>query len=309
MSPYHPAPRFLLLLSVVIASCAAWRPRLLAADVTAPSPAAPATVASSTPAWDFFQFVDELPENISDLLPNKKPTGALRLYLRPSYGDLIRRDYVRLPFGGRLQVAENVEFTGELQSYFTHGLAGSAGYGLSGLLLGTKVEHLFPSFNTGGLSVGTNFSTPLSRPPRELTDGLRHLLPYLAITRPLVPQWHVLGYGGIRADFLQHTAMPTQFGKNQLHSDFLTVAVGAAREWPRVHVALTATLDSSALVSNERRQVFALRPEVVLPLRPATARTQVLFTIGSHAVWGPDGSEFGVSSSLRIESQLNGSHR
>ena len=279
-------------------------PRLAAADETAP-PAA----GTAAPQWDFFQFVDDLPDSVADVLPNKKPVGALQLYLRPRYGDLIRRDYLRMPFGARLQVTDNIECTGELQSYFTHGLAGSAGYGFSGLLLGVKYEHVPPTPESGAFSAGVNYATPFSRPPQELTDGHRHLLPYLAVARPLVPQGHVLGYAALGADLLQHTALPAHFGRNELHANSLVLTAGAAREWPRLRVALTASLASTALMSNERRQVFALMPEVILPLRPAGAHTRVLFTLGGHAVWGPDGQELGISSSIRIEAQLAGGIR
>ncbi len=267
--------------------------------------------ASSTPApkWDIFRFVDELPETIGDLLPHDQPSGAVRLYLRPRYGDLIRRDYLRVPAGVRLQVTDNLAVTTELQSYFTHGLGDSAGYGLSGLLLGARCEHVLPALNQGGFSVGVNYTSPLSRPPQDLTDGHRHLLPYIAATRPLLARWKLLGYASFGADFLEHTAMPAHFGQNELHANSLVATGGAAREWSRFRVALTATLASTAFVSDERRQVFSLQPEVVLPLRPATATTQVLLTLSGHAVWGPGGQELGLSSSVRIESLLAGKHR
>jgi len=292
--------RFLWSVGVLAAAAGLSPPRLAAETETAATrPAAP--------SWDFFQFVDELPDSIADILPDNRPKGSLRLYVRPRYGDLIRRDYLRVPVGSRWQVTENVESTAELEGYFTHGLGHSAGYGLSGLLLGTKCEHLLSVLDDGGFSLGVNFSTPFSRPPQDLTDGHRHLLPYVAATRPLLPQWQVLGYASLGADLLQHTAMPAHFGRNELHANSLVLTAGAARQWPRFHAALTATLASSALVSDERRQVLTIHPEVILPLRPAGARTQVLLTLGTNTVWGPDGYSFSVSSSLRIESQLNSS--
>lgn len=297
-------PRFALLLGALATLGSAFLPRLAAANEMAPAADRPAT-----PQWDFFRFVDDLPDSVADRLPSKKPSGALRVYLRPRYGDLIRRDYLRMPFGARLQVTENIECTSELQSYFTTGLAGSAGYGLSGLLLGVKYEHLLPAPESGAFSAGINYATPFSRPPQELTDGHRHLLPYITATRPLLPEGHVLGYTSLGADLLQHTAMLPHFGRNELHANSLVITGGLAREWPRFRAALTASLASTALMSNERRQVFALNPEVILPLRPAGARTRVLFTVGGHAVWGPGGQELGVSSSVRIEAQLAGGNR
>lgn len=269
-----------------------------------PAPATKPDVGFS--GWDLAEFVDRLPDMLADRLPGFEPTGALRLYVRPRFGDLLRRDYLRVPFGARLKVSENVESSAELQSYFTHGLSDAAGYGFSGLRLGTKCEHVLPSFNDGGISLGVDFLTPLSRPPMELTDGYRHLQPYVTATRALVPEWKLLGYTTLGADLLMHTALPSHFGRNQLHTNSLTLAAGAARQWSRFHTSVTASLTSSAFVSDERRQVFALRPEIVVPVRQSPdARAQVMLTLGGYSVWGPDGNELGLTSSVRIKFALH----
>jgi len=301
----RPFCRFLLLLGVLAATDGLVTARL-AAQVPGGTPPA---AAPASPGWDFFQFVDELPDTIADLLPDNRPKGSLRVYIRPRYGDLIRRDYLRVPVGTRWQITENIESTAEVEGYFTHGLGGSAGDGFSGLLLGLKCEHVLSVRDDGGFSLGVNFTSPLSRPPQELTDGHRHLLPFIAATRPLLAQWQLLGYASLGADLLQHTAMPAHFGRNELHANSLVLSAGAAREWPRFRAALTASVASTAVVSDERRQVFALRPEVVVPLRPAGAHTRVLLTLGGRAVWGPDGHDLGVTSSVRIETQVAGGNR
>jgi hypothetical protein len=96
--------------------------------------------------------------------------------------------------------------------------------------------------------------------------------------------------------------MSAHFGRNQLHANSLIYVAGAAREWPRFRASLTATVTSSRWVSDENKNVYALRPEIVVPwkLHPA-ARTQLLFTLGARTLWGPDGHELGLSSSMRIE--------
>jgi hypothetical protein len=267
----------------------------LAAEATAPAPAAT--------GWNLADFIDGLPDLLVERLPGFDRTGALRLYVRPHFGDLIHRDYLRVPFGGRAKLTENIESSAELQTYFTHGISDSAGYGLSGLRLGAKCEHVLPSFNDGaGFSLGLNLQTPLSRPPIDLTDGHRHVQPYVAATRPLVPAWKLLGFASIGADLLDRTPITAHFGRNQLHSNSLVFVAGAAREWPRFRASLTGTVMTSSLVSNEHKNVYALRPEVVFPWKTkAEARTQLLFTLGGRSIWGPDGHELGLSSSMRIE--------
>jgi hypothetical protein len=275
----------------------------------AESPTAPKT-ASPASGWDIAEFIDGLPDILAERLPGFDRTGVLRLYVRPHFGDLVHRDYLRVPFGGRAKVSDNVESSAELQTYFTHGIADAAGYGLSGIRLGTKCEHVLPSLNDGaGMSVGFNYQTPLSRPPRDLTDGHRHFQPYVAATRPLVPAWKLLGYASIGADLVDRTSMPAHFGRNQLHANSLIYVAGAAREWPRFRASLTATLTSSRWLSDENKNVYALRPEIVVPWKSRPdARAQILFTLGGRTIWGPDGHEIGLSSSMRIEFLLRRDH-
>lgn len=287
------------------AACALLGIALASTALRAAATAAPTAPATSS-VWNLPDFIDRLPDFLSERLPGLEPSGAVRVYVRPHFGDFLHRDYVRIPVGIRDKVSETIECSAEVESYLTHGLSHTAGYGFSNLQLGVKREHVLPSLGNGGLSVGLNYQTPLSRPPLDLTDGHRHLQPYVAATHPLVPAWKVLGYAGLGADFLDRTAIPAHFGRNQLHSNSLTVGAGVAREWERFHGSLTATVATSSLVSDEGKQVYSLRPEVVVPWKSTSgSKTQVLFTLGGRAIHGPDGNEFGVSGSVRIEFRLN----
>ena len=273
-----------------------------AAALAAAEPPAASKGAEVAPGWNLPDFIDQLPDMLVERLPGFEPTGAVRLYVRPHFGDFLHRDFVRVPFGARVKVNEKIECSSELQSYFTHGLRDAAGNGLSGLQLGVKCEQVLPVLGHGGLSVGANFQTPLSRPPQDLTDGYRHFLPFVAATRPIVPAWHLLGYTGVSADILQSSALPAHFGRNQLHSNSLVFGAGVARDFKRFHATLTAIVTSSALVSDENKQVYSLRPEIVVPWKAGpNSKSHILFTLGGRAVHGPDGTELGVSGSMRIE--------
>jgi hypothetical protein len=157
---------------------------------------------------------------------------------------------VRLPVGSRVHVREQTELNAELEGYFTHGLAGSAGYGLSRLRLGAKHENEFTKWPGTAWSWGLDSTTPLGRPPLELTDGYRHFLPYVSVSRALVPRWNLVGYTGIGADILADTPLPCHFGRNQLHANSLTVGAGITRKWPRFQAALN--VDRRHFVARER---------------------------------------------------------
>lgn len=283
----------------------------LRAAEPAPAPAASAVAtppAAASSGWNLTEFIDGLPDMLSERLPGFDRTGLLRLTVRPHFGDLLHRDYLRVPFGVRAKVSPNVESSAELQTYFTHGISDSAGYGLSGIRLGTKSEKVLPSLNDGaGISLGFVYQSPLSRPPRDLTDGHRHFQPYIAATRPIMPEWKLLGYVGLGADVLDRTAMPANFGRNQLHSNSLSLAIGAAREFKRFRASLTGTLTSSSLISDESKNVYALRPEIVVPWKTSpSARTLIHLTLGGRTIWGPDGHEIGLNSSVRFEFLFRG---
>jgi len=265
---------------------------------------ASATADQPTPPHSHLvEFVDGLPDLINFALPTVGPNGMFRLYVHPHFGDFLHKDYLRLPVGARVTVVPHVEASAELDSYFTHGLGdNSAGYGLYKLLLGLKNEHSLDGRADAGWNMGMNFSTPLSRPPLELTDGYRHTLPYSGATYPLVHKWKIVGYSTLGADLLSHTALPSMFGRNQLHGNSLSFITGAARDFSRFQVSMTATYATTSVLSNESNSVFGLHPSIVIPVRPlAHSRMKALLTFSGRTVWGPDGREIGVSTSLRVE--------
>jgi hypothetical protein len=86
----------------------------------------------------------------------------------------------------------------------------------------------------------------------------------------------------------------------------MAMLAGAAREWGRFHVSLTARIASTELMSDEGRQNLTIRPEVVIPLRRSPrAKTQIFITLGGRLIWGPEGFESGTSSGVRLEFKVN----
>lgn len=279
----------------------------LCAQTSSPIAAGPAPRAEATPLSAIDSLLERLPDLLDFDLPGLDPKGALRFYAHPRFGDLLRRDYLRLPVGARFKVSERVELDSELESYFTHGLSDSAGYGLSKIRFGGAYER--PACFDGQTLVSTGLSliAPLGRPPAELSDGHNHLSPFVAVSRPLPSQWltRATGFANLSADLLDRSEVPGKFGRNQLHANSLNLVVGVVREWSRFQGTLAVSYATSALTSDENRHVVALRPGIIVPItRREDARTRLTLNLGGRAVWGPEGQEFGVSSSVRVEFNL-----
>ena len=151
--------------------------------------------------------------------------------------------------------------------------------------------------------MGADYFTPLSRPPRELSDGFRHATAYVGLTRRILPpRWKLVGYASLGADLLDGTSLDPNFGENQLHGNSLSLAVGATRQWRRFRAALTTTWSTTALITDEKHDVYAVRPDFLIPLNLKEGyHTRLLLTVGARAIWGPDGFDQGISSSVRVE--------
>jgi hypothetical protein len=264
------------------------------------------TPVDDTPWWNMGSLVDRLPQFLADRLPDYDPSGTTRVYVRPHVGDFVHPDSARVPLGAWVKVTDRIECNVEFESYYAPGRENVNAAGFSSMNFGVKADHILPSFDDTDFSLGLNYRTPFNRSPWEYSDGYRHLQPYIAATRPILPAWQLLGYGSFGANFIEHTALRSNFGRNQLHGNSLAITAGIARDWGRFHASLTARMASTAFTSGEGRQNFSLRPELIIPLRrnPA-ARTQIFLTLGGRAIWGPDGFDSGTSSSLRFQFNLD----
>lgn len=277
---------------------------LIALAAVAPAPAQTVVDTSLQKLHDsqvaLADFFEQLPDLLDFGLPSFAPRGAVRLFAHPKFGDLLHEDYFRLPVGARVKLSEDLELATELGTYFTHGFRGSAGNGLYQLGLGVKREHALSA--DAGWSSGVGWTTPLSRPPHGITDGLRHTQPYLTFTRTVSPAWGVVGFVTVGGDFLDHTNLEPDFRRNQLRANSLIFTVGAAREWRRMHVILQVFDGTTALTSNLRQNAIGFRPSLGIPvLRRADNTPRAIVTFEGRAIWGPDGFETGVNTSVRVD--------
>lgn len=273
---------------------------LIVASARADNQAEPPTAPTSSPTAAIESLIDRLPDLLDLGIPGFAPGGAFRIYTHPHVSDLLHEDYFRLPVGVRYQATDHIELTGELGSYITHGLGDPAGYGFYQTRLGAKYER--PLSRETGVGLGVDLTTPLSRPPQGITDGIRHVVPYVSFSHTLVADDQLIAFGSLAADFVARTELPPDYGENELHSDSLLLTVGVAREWKRFRVILAASVGDTTLLSDESKQVYAFRPSLVIPiLRRPDSSARATVTFGGRVVQGPDGTDLGINTSVRID--------
>lgn len=275
-----------------------------------PIPAAPVDKSDELPirAPEFIKkpsealasFLDRLPDLVDQGVPSFAPEGAFRLYLRPRFGDLLHEDYFRFLVGARFKANEQLEFNSELGTYFTHGFRDNVGNGFYQFRIGTRYEFAYTP--DSGWSVGLDWTTPLSRPPYEITDGLRHTMPYVTYTRTLSPDLGLVGFATLGFDFIDHTSLPVNYAENQLRDNSTILTIGVARQWRRMNIILRAFDGNTAVLGRGSQNVFGLRPSIGIPfLRRPNGSPRATVTFEGRTIWGPDGFETGVNTSVRLD--------
>lgn len=249
------------------------------------------------------KFIDRLPDLQDAGVPNFAPRGDVRFYAHPKFGDLLHEDYFRIPVGARAKLSEDVEINTEVGGYFTHGFGDSVGNGLYQFLAGAQHE-VFASQDVGW-SFGVQWITPLSRPPHGISDNLRHTLPTVTVTKTLNASCGLVGFATFGGDFLDHTTVAPDFRTNQLRDNSLVLTLGVAREWRRMHLIFRIFDGNTAIVSHTSQNVFGLRPAIGVPLmRREDGTPRATLSFEGRTVWGPDGFEKGINTSLRVDFRL-----
>lgn len=242
-------------------------------------------------------------------LPKTQPRNRVRVIVHPHFGDLLHRDYLRVPVGFRYGLNDLTELNAEIDSYLTHGLRKrSAGYGVSELRLGAKYEWnqwLKPTLDT---STGINFRVPLGRPPLELTDGYNHAAPYVVFSRRLSEWPGFTPFVTLSTDVMWKSSVPGSFQRNQPHRDSLSVAPGFLWERGAFKYTLVCTYTTTALISRGSTNILSINPSVLWQLPPALVfHTTGRWIVGAgvRVTTGPDGTEVSTGAKLRGEFSLS----
>jgi hypothetical protein len=241
-------------------------------------------------------------------LPKTVEKFKARVIVHPHFGDLLHRDYLRIPVGVRMGIAEHTEVSSELEGYVTHGLGGhSAGYGLDKVRLGLK--HEFPRAAGSDLttSAGVNTSTPVGRPPLEIVDGYNHVSPYVSFSKPWPGRPQLTPFATFGTDTIWKSSVPGSFDKNQPHSDSMGTSFGFLYDRGQFKYTTVFSYWTTAFIGRGHDNFTSINPSVLWQLPPAlkfNAKGNWIFGIGFKANFGPDGTDVGVSAKLRGEFKL-----
>ncbi len=144
-----------------------------------------------------------LDEIFTSHLPTTLKKYRFRLSVNPHLGDWQRKEHMRLTTSLRYGLTEKCEISASSNLYFSHGhgdIRAFDNYGAANLRLGAKLDLGQPLFAGWETGVGINYEFPVGRPPPELTDGLRHLRPYVSFSHRLESRPAVRIFVGFRLD-------------------------------------------------------------------------------------------------------------
>lgn len=284
---------------------------LLASAARAADPA-PATSANSGPAQPAKPANAPSDDDLrirgvfESALPGTERKSSLRLIVHPHLGDVTKREHIRTALGFRYGLTSRWEATAETVAYFSHGLKNEAFFekeGFGEIHLGTKYR-LGDPFHIGwDTSVGLDWTKPIGSPPPDVTDGLEHLSPFVALSRPLVSRPDIRVFWGAGYDDVTSTGIVGHLDKNDLGYDSVGANVGLV--WTRGDFAYTfeTTYGTTSLTSDVDRYVVSFRPGFVwtLPKKYTfNAKGRWLFGVALRLSHGSGGNDIGLGAKLRV---------
>lgn len=281
---------------------------LSAAAAMAQSQPAPDEPATPPPAPSFSsRYLPHLSDLFGSDLPELNRPNAIKLTLRPHFGDLVRRDYMRMETGLRWALNDHFELKTDASVYFTHGLKGTAGYGMGRVSGGARYifsDLPWPSYET---SVELSGETPVNHPPLDMTDGYRHVRPSFVVQHLLERNRHLTVYSGMGMDLVKKSSIPGTPGFNQPLHDSVSLTGGGVYDVGQIKWTFSATYATTALLSRPTEHFVYLQPGLLwyVPRRfTFHSKSQFIMGLGARSTWGPDGSDFSLSSRLRVEITL-----
>lgn len=239
-------------------------------------------------------------------LPQLDLPGTYKLILRPHFGDLVRRDYMRVESGLRWSLDDDFELSAEGAAYFSHGLGKSNldGAGIGRLRFdGKYIFERWPHANDEA-SLGLTVELPTGHPPVDMTDGHYHVTPTAVVQHNWASRPRVTTFGGLGLDLLGSSSVAGTFGTNQPHNDSMSVTTGALYDVGQLKWTLTGTYATTALTGSQNNNFFYLQPGVLwyVPSRfTFHSKTQWIIGLNARATWGPDGFDVSVGSRVRAE--------
>jgi hypothetical protein len=247
-----------------------------------------------------------LPGIFNSELPRMTVPANLRVTLRPRFGDLQNRDHLRLVWGLRYGLTPQWELSSDIDSYLAHGLKDKSilsTNGISQLSVGAKYrfnDFLGPFWDT---AAGIKCSVPVGKAPEELTDGLRHIAPFMTLEHVFKRHPSVTGFFSYGFDFTSRAEARTNSDENY-GADTWFVTPGLTWRRGPVKYTLEVTYRSSALLDSGDTYNLSVRPGLAWTLPPNFtfhSRNRWVLGLGLSASLSDQGSSFGVNTRLQTD--------
>jgi hypothetical protein len=247
-----------------------------------------------------------LPGIFNSELPRMTLPSDLRVTLRPRFGDLQNRDHLRLVWGLRYGLTPQWELSSDIDSYLAHGLKDKSilsTNGISQLSVGAKYrfnDFLGPFWDT---AAGIKCSVPVGKAPEELTDGLRHIAPFMTLEHVFKRHPSVTGFFSYGFDFTSRAEARTNPDENY-GADTWFVTPGLTWRRGPVKYTLEVTYRSSALLDSGDTYNLSVRPGLAWTLPPNFtfhSRNRWVLGLGLSASLSDHGSSFGVNTRLQTD--------
>lgn len=238
-------------------------------------------------------------------LPSIDPPGTVKLILHPHFGDLIRKDYMRVEGGFRWAINDHFEIRPESSIYFTHGLGGgNDGYGVGELrLAGKYILRAWPDPDLE-TSLNLNVEVPVGDPPVDLTDGFNHIAPGFLVQHHASRNPKLTTFAGAGVDLITASSIAGTPARNQPLDDSMNFTAGAIYDLGQFKWTLTATYATTAGLGRTTEHFYYLRPNLLwfVPRKYTfNSKTQWILGMGIRASYGPDGTQISLYNRVRAE--------
>lgn len=247
-----------------------------------------------------------LPGIFNSELPRMILPADLRVSIRPRFGDLQTREHLRLNWGLRYGLSPQWELSSEIESYMANGLRGASLFSTNGISkVSFGVKHRFEEFLTPfwDTAAGLTYSTPVGNPPAELTDGLRHIMPYMTMEHVFKRHPLLTGFVSYGFDF-SSKAIAQENPDANYGADTWFITPGLTWRQGRFKYTLEVPIRSSFGLDSGNTYEIAVRPGLTWTLpRQLTfnSRNRWVFGLALNAGYSNNGSNFGVSSRLQTD--------
>jgi hypothetical protein len=243
-------------------------------------------------------------------LPTTLKKYSLRLSVHPRLGDWQNNDHMRLATVLRYGLTDNCELSAGSNLYFSHGHGDIRAFednGAADFRFGAKFDlgqFLFNGWDTGA---GLDYTFPFHHPPAELTDGLRHSLPYLTFSHRLKAHPNRRIFVGLHGDIITRTSWPGTFSRNAFHESSSGLTGGWVIDRGNLHYTFEASFDTTRIFARTEEDLYTIRPGLIWEI--PTRRDPQLMThwqvgVALNDTYGPGGNSMGASLKVRYSQEL-----